>query len=149
MDPPDTITQKCKYALRAIFELAWRDTTVPVKIQDIATAQAIPPRFLEVILAELKRGGFVESRRGNEGGYLLALPAHKLTIGQVIAFLQTSGRTRRPARKKRDVLGDYAFAQLWKKASTAVSDVYGNTSFATLVQQELARRKAYVPEYAI
>lgn len=150
MEPPNTITQKCRYALRAIFELAWRDTTAPVKIQDIASAQAIPPRFLEVILAELKHGGFVESRRGNEGGYLLTQPAHRLTVGEVIAFLQgSSRRAGRSAHKRHDVRGDYAFAQLWKNASAAVSDVYGNTSFAALVQQELTRRKTYVPEYAI
>ena len=53
------VTQKNRYALRAIFELAKRLNEGPVKIAEIAEAQAIPPRFLEVILNQLKKAGFV------------------------------------------------------------------------------------------
>ena len=75
------ISKKCQYALRAVFELAVRNTGQPVKIQQIAGAQNIPPRFLEVILNQLRHAGFVESRRGNEGGYMLAPGAEELTVG--------------------------------------------------------------------
>ena len=61
------VSQKCQYALRALFELAKRNGEGPVKIAAIAKAQAIPPRFLEVILSQLKQGSFVESQRGSEG----------------------------------------------------------------------------------
>ncbi len=69
------VSQKSQYALRAVFELARRNGGLPVKIADIAEAQAIPQRFLEVIMNQLKQGGFVESRRGKRGGYLLARSA--------------------------------------------------------------------------
>ena len=69
---PSKISKRCRYGLRAIFELALRGTSEPVKIQDIASAQGIPQRFLEIILSELKQGGFVESRRGSNGAYMLA-----------------------------------------------------------------------------
>ena len=64
------VSQKSQYALRAIFELAKEYGKGP-KIAHIAEAQAIPVRFLEVILVHLKRGGFVDSQRGKEGGYFL------------------------------------------------------------------------------
>ncbi|UCG50067.1 MAG: Rrf2 family transcriptional regulator [Phycisphaerales bacterium] len=146
MHPTTTISRKCRYALRAIFELALRDTTEAVKVQDIAAAQAIPPRFLEVILAELKHGGFVESRRGKDGGYVLAREPRELTVGQVIGFLH-GGPKRAEARP--DLMGAYAFSGMWEAVNHAVSSVYDKTTFAGLVEQEVARRTAYVPNYAI
>ena len=56
----------------------------PMKIAEIAEIEQIPIRFLEAILNQLKGGGFVQSRRGAEGGYLLARPADKLTVGEVM-----------------------------------------------------------------
>ncbi|MHC4807793.1 MAG: RrF2 family transcriptional regulator, partial [Planctomycetota bacterium] len=82
------ISKKCRYALRAIFELALRDSGQPVKIHEIAGAQNVPPRFLEVILNELRHAGFVDSRRGNGGGYMLARDAKDLTVGEVIEYIQ-------------------------------------------------------------
>jgi len=68
------VSQKSRYALKAVLELSFRYGQGPISISQIARAQAIPARFLEAILAQLKRGGFVASRRGNEGGYILARP---------------------------------------------------------------------------
>ena len=60
-----------QYALRAIYELAKRMGEGPIKISDIASAQGIPRRFLEVILNQLKGSGIVKSKRGFYGGYAL------------------------------------------------------------------------------
>ncbi len=145
-----SVSKKCRYALRALFELALRNSNEPVKIQDIASAQAIPPRFLEVILAELKHGGFVESRRGNEGGYILARPANSLAIGEVIGFLYGSFKTaKQPVYQENPLVGDYVFHRLWKNVSDSVLDIYNNTTFAEMVEQELAHREKYVSNYAI
>ena len=84
------VSKKCEYALRAIFELFRNEGNEPMKIQDIATAQDIPIRFLEVILVELKHGGFVSSKRGNCGGYTPAREAGDITIGEVISFFEGS-----------------------------------------------------------
>ncbi len=146
MVTPNGISQKCRYALRALFELALRNTSEPVKIQDIAAAQVIPPRFLEIILSELKHAGFVESRRGNEGGYILARPAEMITVGEVISFLH--GGKRKTSRSP-DLMGDYAFTKIWDEVNTAVLDIYNGTTFADLVSEELAKRNGYVPDYAI
>jgi Rrf2 family protein len=82
------ISQKTQYAVRAVFELAKRQGRGATKISEIAEAQAIPQRFLENILNHLKGGGFVESVRGKEGGYLLVRPAKELTVGQVLRFVE-------------------------------------------------------------
>ena len=82
------ISNKCYYALRALFELARRYREQrPVKIAAIASAQSIPKRFLEVILNELRQGSFVESRRGVDGGYLLARDPEEITVGEIICFV--------------------------------------------------------------
>lgn len=57
------VSQKCQYALRAVFELAKRRGEGPTTVADIAKAQAIPAKFLELILGQLRQGGFTESRR--------------------------------------------------------------------------------------
>jgi len=146
----ERLSQKCRYALRALFELTLRGTSEPVKIQNIASAQGIPPRFLEVILAELKHGGFVESMRGSDGGYILAQPAHKLTIGEVLAFLRKGASYRnRQGLQKAELFGDYALSEMFKKVTNAVSMVYDQTTFADLVDRELAIRNAQVPNYII
>jgi len=144
------VSQKCRYALRAIFELAFRDTTEPVKIHEIASAQSIPPRFLEVILSELRHGGFVESRRGYDGGYILSRTAHSLTVGEIIRFLYGGSYISYKDKKGRfDLMGDYAFSEMWKNVSNAISDIYDNTTFADLIEKELVKRQSYVPNYSI
>ena len=78
------ISQKSRYALRAILELAKRKSSGHTKIAEVARAQIIPPRFLEVILGQLKQGGFVESRRGSDGGYVLVRSPAGLTVSNVV-----------------------------------------------------------------
>jgi Rrf2 family protein len=78
------VSAKTDYALRAALELAAAPDAKPVKGERIATAQAIPLRFLENILMQLRHAGLVESRRGAEGGYRLARPANEVTLADVI-----------------------------------------------------------------
>src|SRR5713101_10217866 len=102
------ISVKGEYALQAIFDLALQPQGAPVKIADIAQRQKIPQKFLELILASLKQGGFVESRRGAEGGYRLAKPADQITVGEVLKFVEETKKARRGD-------GKGAFHLLWKQ----------------------------------
>jgi Rrf2 family protein len=81
------ISQKAKYALRALTALAHAEDGEPLLIADIAESQSIPKKFLEQILLDLKRSGFVMSRRGKLGGYLLLKPANEITFGQVLRLI--------------------------------------------------------------
>jgi len=79
-------TAKADYAVRAAIELAAADGMVTA--DQIARAQGIPVNFLENILRDLRRGGLVESRRGQAGGYLLARPAGQISIADVIRAVE-------------------------------------------------------------
>ena len=78
------VSAKTDYALRAAVELAAAPDDKPVKGERIARAQAIPLRFLENILMQLRHAGLVDSRRGADGGYRLARPATEVTLADVI-----------------------------------------------------------------
>jgi Rrf2 family protein len=79
------ISQKAKYALRALVALARAGDSM--MIGQISTQEKIPRKFLEQILLEMKRHGIVMSRRGKFGGYELLMPADQITFGQVLRIL--------------------------------------------------------------
>ncbi|MEO8883837.1 MAG: Rrf2 family transcriptional regulator [Devosia sp.] len=81
------ISQRAKYALRALVALVEVRAGEPLMISEISRRKAIPKKFLEQILLELKRSGMVESRRGRLGGYVLARPAEKITFGEVLRLI--------------------------------------------------------------
>ena len=145
------VSQKCEYALRAVFELAKRGGRRPMSIAEIAGAQAIPRRFLELIFAELKRGGFVESRRGARGGYLLTAAPQRLTVGQIMRFIDGAAapvnRTAESGRVHGPLSGGRPFLHLWQRARDAVAEVY-ETTFQDLMDQERAA-DARGPSYCI
>jgi Rrf2 family protein len=136
---------KGEYALQAIFDLALQPAGEPIKIADVARRQKIPQKFLELILSGLKQGGFVESRRGAEGGYLLARPADKITVGDVIRFVEGSKSRKRSVKQQTSD----PFAETWRRVDEAVSDVIDRTSFADLVATWRDRHAKYVPNWEI
>ena len=78
------LSSKGEYATRAILELSRRyGEHKPVPVDVIAKAQSIPPRFLEQILLLLRRAGFVRSRRGPHGGYVLAKPPAEISVAEI------------------------------------------------------------------
>jgi len=79
------ISQKAKYALRALVALARAGDSM--MIGEVAAQERIPRKFLEQILLELKRHGIVMSKRGKLGGYALLMPANQITFGQVLRIL--------------------------------------------------------------
>jgi Rrf2 family protein len=81
------ISQKAKYALRALVSLARARQGETRMIGEISREQAIPKKFLEQILLELKRAGFVSSRRGRMGGYELLKPAEQIMFGEVLRLI--------------------------------------------------------------
>ena len=139
------ISVKGEYALHALFDLALRPAGEPVKIADIAKRQGIPQKFLELILAGLKQGGFVESRRGAEGGYLLARSPELITVGEVVRFVESARLTK---QHERDRSPD-PFAEMWRDVDQAVSTVVDRTTFGDLAQQWREREGKYVPNWDI
>ncbi|MBM3300967.1 MAG: Rrf2 family transcriptional regulator [Deltaproteobacteria bacterium] len=148
------ISQKTQYAVRAVFELAKRRGTGATKISDIAEAQAIPQRFLENILNQLKGGGFVESVRGKDGGYLLVREPKDVTVGEILRFIEGpfSPVECRVGGKKKDscpMAGRCPFRSLWDKAEQALAQVYNGTTFGELVIEEAEEARAGTLDFSI
>ena len=139
------LSVKGDYALRAVFDLASQPAGHPIKIAEIARRQSIPQKFLELILASLKQGGFVESRRGADGGYLLARQADALTVGEVLRFVEGRGDER--SRRKNHA--DSPFSDLWDRVDTAVSDILDSTTFAQLARAWEDQHSRFVPNWEI
>jgi Rrf2 family protein len=78
------ITQRSRYALKALIRLARSGQAGSVRTRDIATAEGIPLAFLEQIMLDLKRARLVSSKRGREGGYVLAVDPRKLSLANVL-----------------------------------------------------------------
>ena len=82
------LTQRSRYALRALIFIARSGSIAPVPISVIAADQKLPRKFLEIILLDLKNGGLVESFRGKMGGYRLAKPASQISFGEIIRMIE-------------------------------------------------------------
>jgi Rrf2 family transcriptional regulator, cysteine metabolism repressor len=146
------LSRKDVYALRALFELGKRFGDGPAKVADIAEAQAIPAGFLEIILGECKQGGFVESRRGRDGGYLLVRQPGDLTVREVLEFLE--GRIELADEGNEGYDGPRpgcaeVFDDLWRRVAEAIAQALEGVTFADLIEDEKRRAEAYVPSYAI
>src|SRR3954465_10598625 len=114
---------KGEYALQAIFDLASQRAGEPIRIADIAQRQKIPQKFLELILASLKQAGFVESRRGAEGGYLLARAPDSLTVGEALRHADGAPQANGGSRRK----GETPFTEMWSQVDQAVSTTLDRT----------------------
>lgn len=82
------ISKKTIYAFKALIHLAGTPSGQPVLIADLARDGNIPKKFLEFILLSLRKGGLLNSRVGKGGGYTLALPANKITVGSIVRILE-------------------------------------------------------------
>ncbi len=136
---------KGEYAVKAIFDLAAQPPGEPIKIAEIARRQQIPQKFLELILASLKQAGFVQSKRGAEGGYLLARPAETITVGNVLRFVD--GRQNEKEQSRRP--DDTPFSGLWKRVETAISNELDTVTFAALAREWSERHTRFVPNWEI
>jgi Rrf2 family protein len=134
------ITKKNQYALRAVFELAKQRGKGPIKISHIAETQAIPERFLEVILGQLKKSGFVQSKRGYHGGYVLLVPPDELTVGALMRFLQRDAASEMCMAPIPDnscpFHSNCAFFPMWRQVKDAMFEVYDETSIQDLLNHD-------------
>ncbi len=133
------ITQKNQYAIRALFELAKRQGQGPIKINEIAQAQKIPTRFLEIILNQLKHGGLLESKRGFYGGYTLIRSPDEITVGEIMRLMDESSeslyRITGMVRDDQRFEGSGIFLSMWAEAHKAMIDVLDNTTIQNLLDQ--------------
>ena len=136
------ISAKTDYAVRAAAELAGAEPDRPVKAERVAEAQGIPLNFLENILGQLRQAQIVQSRRGPEGGYLLARPPGEISIADIIRAIDgplagVSGERPQnleyagPAEPLRDV---------WVAVRASLCGVLEHVTLADLVSGRLPKQ---------
>jgi Rrf2 family protein len=127
------VSAKVDYAIRAMVELS-AAAPGPTKSERIATAQAIPPKFLENILLELRHAQLVSSQRGPDGGYRLARPPAEITLADVIRAVEGPIATVRGARPEEVQYEGSAVGlrDVWIQLRTAMRGVLEQTTLADL-----------------
>ena len=81
------LSQRCRYALKAMLNLSRAGMAEPKCVGKIASEENIPRKFLEGIMSELRQGALVESMRGKGGGYVLSRPAELITYGEIMRLI--------------------------------------------------------------
>jgi Rrf2 family protein len=147
------VSLKCQYALRALFALARGEYNGLPSVVEIAEEQDIPPRFLENIFIQLRQGGFVDSKRGKEGGFFLARSPRDIRVGDVIRCIEgpmhPTGCDSEPSRRVCRFRGRRAFARLWDEAEKALRAVYDSTTLQDLVETDKRLTSDLAIDYCI
>ena len=129
------ISKKSNYAIRALSELAIKGNKQATNVKKLAGSQNIPLRFLEIILNELKQGGFVFSTRGKAGGYVLASEPENLTIGEVIRFLDKHNEDAESLQSQENP-GELAVNDIVSNLNRTISDYFDGITLQDVVQLE-------------
>jgi Rrf2 family protein len=144
------LTFKGDYALKAVLDLALRYNKELVTAGDLAERIDAPMKFLEQVLLDLKKGGFVESRRGNVGGYMLSKAPDKITVGEVIRYIDGPLEPISCVKEGYSNCVDInrcVFKKLWSKVYQATAGIVDNVTFEELASE--VKSKSQVLAYSI
>ena len=140
---------KSEYALLALFELAQHfNTGDPLQIKQIATRQDIPERYLEQLLATLRRCGLVRSQRGAKGGYLLVREPWTISLQEAIDAIEGGeSNTGRAGGDAEDTVERELLRETWTEARSAAEGVLKNYTLQDLCDLRAQRQRANVMYY--
>ncbi|MDT8440246.1 MAG: Rrf2 family transcriptional regulator [Desulfuromonadales bacterium] len=121
------LSTKSRYGLRALFDMAYHAGTLPAQIKDISRRQNLSPRYLEQIFQDLKRAGLLKSRRGPQGGYLLARKPQEITVFDIVTAAEGEMAlvdcVKEKERKTECLLDNNCVTQtVWAEASKRLND---------------------------
>jgi len=141
------ISTKGDYATRALQDLALHYEQGPIAIEKIAARQGLPVRYLEQLLLTLKRAGFLLSKRGVNGGYSLAKPPARITLGEILRAvdgpIEAIYCLEQPPRDECARESDCVLRDVWAEVGRAVSAIVDHTTLQDLCER--MRRKAAEP----
>lgn len=141
------LSSKSEYALLALLELVEvHDQGEPLHVRHIASQQGIPDRYLEQLLASLRRAGIVRSQRGAKGGYLLARAPWMISVFEVVNCIEGGEQPSTPAAPCRTLDGAVA-VELWQEARCAADRVLQCCSLQDLAARRAARRQLDIMYY--
>lgn len=149
---PVEITAKTEYAVRAMLQLAEAgEPELPVSVDALAQGQGLPRKFLEAILADLRRAELVISTKGARGGYRLSRPASEIPVGAVFRAVDgplAEVRGRRPHQTSYEGVAEH-LPVLWVAVRSSLRQVLDGTSLEQLLSGRLpdhVRRLAQEPD---
>ena len=133
------ISAKTDYAVRALLSLASHDPDL-VKVEMVVGEQGLPRKFVEAILGELRRAGFVRSQRGADGGYALARPATEISIAAVIRAVDGPLAEVRGLRPHETTYAGVAehLPDVWVAVRAALRSVLDETTLAHVLSGEFS-----------
>jgi Rrf2 family cysteine metabolism transcriptional repressor len=129
------VSKRTEYGIRAIVQLARRWPNTFVQSKDLARLEKLPNKFLESILLALRRGGFLESKIGREGGYRLARAPREISMGEVLRRLEGRLSIKEGKVAEEMAPGDVAVHLLNYQLTKATDDVLDALSLEQLVEQ--------------
>lgn len=135
------ISARADYAARALVVLAASPGAAPMRAEAVAAEQGLPPRFVENLLVDLRRGNLVESQRGRDGGYRLARPADAITVGDVIRVVEgplAEVRGLRPEEMRYEGAAEH-LQHVWVATRAALRQVLDATTIDQVARGKLPR----------
>ena len=126
------LTTRGHYSVKALLDLALQPSRQTASVKAIAARQSLPPPYLEKLLIELRRAGIVESVRGSQGGYRLALSPRDISLGQI---LEAVGEVVEPLPRHRpqaEQTEDWVTYAVWKRLSQKMKDALYSISLEDL-----------------
>ncbi|MEP0754490.1 Rrf2 family transcriptional regulator [Trichocoleus sp. Lan] len=139
---------KTEYALLALLELACHySDNEPLQIRQIAAQQNIPDRYLEQLLATLRRGGLVRSQRGAKGGYLLSREPWKITLLEVVSCLE--GLDAKPSENNNTskTVESAVVEEIWQEVHQTANSVLQGYTLQDLAEKRDSRRQLDIMYY--
>ena len=147
------ISYKTDYALKVILHLSDSFPDRLNHIKDISKAQDIPKKFLEQVLLLLKKGGFVMSKKGPKGGYFLKKAPDKITMGDVIKYIDGPVSPISCIDKDNEDSCDFSsfcvFKPVFKDVEKAISNIIDNKNFKELLKEQKKLKENSVLDFQI
>ncbi|MDD7403467.1 MAG: Rrf2 family transcriptional regulator [Butyribacter sp.] len=140
------ISTRGRYALRFMLDIAMHGSDNPVRLIDAAKRQGISEKYLEQIVSQLNKAGFVKSVRGPQGGYRLVKKPEEYTVGMILRL--TEGSLAPVAClefEENDCARQDSCAtlELWKRLNDAISSVVDEVTLADLIDWQMAKADSY------
>jgi len=133
------LTARSEYGLLALIDLGVRFGEGPVSAREVAQRQCIPPKFLEQLLAAMRKAGLVSASRGARGGFTLARDPSEISVLEVVEALEGSlAPTSCDGGQLCGRSGACAAASVWSRATEALRDVFTTTSVGDLCSRQAA-----------
>jgi Rrf2 family protein len=129
------LSKQTEYGLRAIAQLARMEPETFVQSRDLSQQEEIPNKFLEAILLTLRRGGFLESKVGREGGYRLAKTPREIRVGDLVRALEGRLTVREGLQPTDSSPGQSSVHLLNQKLTEAIDEVLDKMTLEELIEQ--------------